>query len=158
MLKCNIPRDRAKELAALLISPGTFRSERMRDQNSLYSLAPPPSPRFPLLPFFGLHFLRREWENRLNISEHFRIRCRDTFYLSPPPVSYSVSFSRRGTENLHISSDNNNRRYIQRAMQNATIRILNKRSFNERNGRVGLSLRGPVFTRLHNVIVCSLLV
>jgi len=32
-----------------------------------------PPPRFPLLPFFGLHFLRREWENRLNISEHFRI-------------------------------------------------------------------------------------
>lgn len=154
MLKCNVPRARAKELAALLISPGTFHSERMRDQNSLYSLASPPPPSFPLLPFFGLHFLRREWENRLNISEHFRIRCHDTFYLSPPPVSYSISLSRRGWK-TYIFRATITIDVIQRAMQDATILILNKRSFNERNGRVGLSLWGPVFTRLRNVIVCS---
>lgn len=109
-----------------------------RSEFSLISTSP--------LSFPFVTFLRpslsstREWENRLNISEHFRTPCRDTFYLSPPPVSYSISLSRRGWK-TYIFRTTITIGAIQRAMQNATIRILNKRSFNERNGQlVSLSL------------------
>lgn len=69
-VSATVPRARAKELSLpLLISPGTFR-ERARTREiriPLYSFLVSLS-RFPLLPLVGLHFLRHEWENRLNIS------------------------------------------------------------------------------------------
>lgn len=155
MLKCNVSSCSSERTRCPSYFSRDF-SQRANERSefSLFSSFSPPSlRRFPLLPFFGLHFLRREWENRLNISEHFRIRCHDTFYLSPPPVSYSISLSRRGWK-TYIFRATITIDVIQRAIQDATILILNKRSFNERNGRVGLSLWGPVFT-LRNVIVCS---
>lgn len=115
-------RERARaraliELTALLISPGTFpRSarERMRDQNfsSFFS------PSFPFCCLsFGLHFLRREWRNRLNISEHSRTPSRYFLLISiPPSPIFSSSPSSpptrtRGTGKLRVPTWNNNRRH-----------------------------------------------
>lgn len=96
-----------RTLAALLISPGTFRSERMRDQNSLYSLLP-----LVFLCYLSsaFTFFEREWENRLNISEHFRISLSRYFLLISGFLFYFL-FSER-MENLHISNDNNDNRRL----------------------------------------------
>lgn len=79
--------------------------ERERYQNSslflLFSLV------FPLLPLVGLHFLRREWENRLNISgalPHPVVAILST-YLSPL-VSYFFSLL-LGKTAIYFNGNNN---------------------------------------------------
>lgn len=97
-------------------------------------LLPPPSsrnPRFPLLPFFGLHFLRREWENRLNISEHTSgsVVTIVSTYLSPL-VSYFVSLlvERSGETTYHNTTAFKQLMSLNRLMQSVSLVAKSNRS------------------------------